>query len=168
MNILIHSRPRVLAIDPFGLGFGYVVLEGPERLIDWGVRGKHGEAVQLVDELIDRYEPDVLVLEDVSAETRRSNRARRLLRSAAALARRRKISARWFPRSRVKKAFRQVKAVTKHEIATAIAEHLPILLLQLPPKRKTWMPEDYRMSIFDAAALAFTYFDFEERRRVAA
>lgn len=44
---MIHSpgtpkpRPRtlkrVLAIDPNSRGFGFAVLEGPDRLIDWGV-----------------------------------------------------------------------------------------------------------------------------------
>ena len=29
---------RVLAIDPSTRGFGFAVLEGPERLIDWGVK----------------------------------------------------------------------------------------------------------------------------------
>ena len=29
---------RVLAIDPSTRGFGYAVLEGPNRLIDWAVK----------------------------------------------------------------------------------------------------------------------------------
>lgn len=29
---------RVLAIDPSTRGFGFAVLEGPNRLIDWGVK----------------------------------------------------------------------------------------------------------------------------------
>jgi len=29
---------RVLAIDPSTRGFGFAVLEGPDRLIDWGVK----------------------------------------------------------------------------------------------------------------------------------
>ena len=29
----------------------------------------------------------------------------------------------------------------------------------LPPRRKPWESEDYRMSIFDAAALGVAYFD---------
>jgi hypothetical protein len=32
------NEKRVLAIDPTHRGFGYVILEGPERLIDWGTR----------------------------------------------------------------------------------------------------------------------------------
>jgi Holliday junction resolvasome RuvABC endonuclease subunit len=169
MNTFMNQKSRALAIDPTGRGFGFAVLEGTERLIDWGVKGKHAKAVRLVAELLDRYPPDIIVLEDVSAgKPRRSARARRLLKSIGVLAARRKIPVRRFRRSRVKAAFLQVNAFTKHQIATTIADHLPILSLQLPPVRKAWMPEDYRMSIFDAVALAFTYFDWESKRAKAA
>jgi hypothetical protein len=33
---------------------------------------------------------------------------------------------------------------------------------RLPRFRKAWMSEDYRMSIFDAAAFATTYFHFSQ------
>jgi hypothetical protein len=38
------------------------------------------------------------------------------------------------------------------------AEQLPELASRLPDKRKIWKSEDYRMSIFDAAALGVGYF----------
>ena len=46
----------------------------------------------------------------------------------------------------------------KQEIAIAIAERFPELAPRLPRFRKPWMSEDYRMSIFDAVALALTFF----------
>ena len=46
----------------------------------------------------------------------------------------------------------------KQEIAIAIAERFPELAPRLPRSRKPWMSEDYRMSIFDAVALALTFF----------
>ena len=52
-------------------------------------------------------------------------------------------------------------AVTKYEIATAISQSLPEFPPQLPPERKIWLPEDYRMSIFDAVSLIFTHFYFQ-------
>ncbi len=45
---------------------------------------------------------------------------------------------------------------------TAIAGRLPALAPRLPPFRKPWMCEDYRMSIFDAASFALTFFYFEK------
>ena len=56
-------------------------------------------------------------------------------------------------------------ATTKQEIAIAIAERFPELAPRLPRSRKPWMSEDYRMSIFDAVALALTFFfKFKNKR----
>jgi len=50
------------------------------------------------------------------------------------------------------------RAVTKHQIATLVAEHFPEIGYRLPPARKAWMPEDARFAIFDAVAFALTYY----------
>jgi hypothetical protein len=47
---------------------------------------------------------------------------------------------------------------TKGGIAETIAKHIPAFDRFLPPRRKLWMSEDVRMGLFDAAALAFTFF----------
>jgi hypothetical protein len=46
----------------------------------------------------------------------------------------------------------------KYEVASALAKQFPALASRLPPKRKIWQSEDYRMGIFDAAALGVAYF----------
>ena len=46
----------------------------------------------------------------------------------------------------------------KDQIASAVAEQFPELLSILPPKRRPWQSEDYRMTIFDAAAVGIAYF----------
>lgn len=38
MNHLPITDKRILAIDPTTRGFGFGILEAPERLIDWGVK----------------------------------------------------------------------------------------------------------------------------------
>ena len=59
---------RVLAIDPSTRGFGFAVLEGPNRLIDWGVKetktDKKRRTLKLIEDIIDRYQPRVIVVED--------------------------------------------------------------------------------------------------------
>lgn len=169
MNILKHNKtPRILAIDPAGRGFGFAVLEGGERLIDWGVKAtgnkREGGAMSFFADLIARYEPDVLVLEDIRSETRRSAWAREFLKLIRLHAGRRGLLVRSFTRRRVQNTFREADAVTRHQIATRIADRFPILRLHLPPRRRTWMPEDRRMAIFDAASFGFTYFDAEHKR----
>ena len=46
----------------------------------------------------------------------------------------------------------------KYEVASVLAKQFPALASRLPPKRKIWQSEDYRMGIFDAAAVGVAYF----------
>jgi hypothetical protein len=48
--------------------------------------------------------------------------------------------------------------LNKYEVASALARQFPDLALRLPPKRKCWQSEHYRMGIFDAAAVGVAYF----------
>jgi hypothetical protein len=52
---------RVLAIDPTSRGFGFVILEGETKLLDWGVRqiraNKDEATLMKVQELIRLYRP---------------------------------------------------------------------------------------------------------------
>lgn len=158
---IVHKR--VLAIDPTTRGFGYVVLEGPERLIDWGTRetcgDKHAGCLKLAAEMMDRYEPDVLVMEDPTGrDARRCRRVRELIGAIGAAAREQRCTTRGISRSQIHKTFGPSAARTKHQIASAIAEQFPELAPRLPPVRKPWMSEDARMSIFDAMGLALTYY----------
>lgn len=164
---------RVLAMDPSTRGFGFAVLEGPARLIDWGVKeardNKHEKCLRLIEELIERYGPDVIVVEDYSAKgSRRCLRVQKLIKAILELALAKGISSRSFSHSKVRKAFYSFEAFTKHQIAITITQLFPELELRLPPFRKPWMSEDYRMSIFDAVALALTFFHFEKRIKKAA
>jgi RNase H-fold protein (predicted Holliday junction resolvase) len=65
MNHKAISEIRVLAIDPSTRGFGFAVLEGPDRLIDWGVKetkmDKNRRALKLIAQLIEQYEPSTVV-----------------------------------------------------------------------------------------------------------
>jgi Holliday junction resolvasome RuvABC endonuclease subunit len=164
---------RVLSIDPSTRGFGFAVLEGPDRLIDWGVKetrtDKNYRSLKLIVELIDQYEPNVLVLEDYAGKgARRCRRVVELIDDISNLAMKRKVKIRTFARAEITKKFAETGAQTKYEIAIAIANRFPELAPRLPRFRKPWMSEDYRMSIFDAVALALTFFEFENKRKLAA
>lgn len=152
---------RALAIDPTSRGFGFVVLESPATLVDWAVKviRQQDEAKILakVLELIRHYQPEIMVLEDHRG-SRRGSRVKSLLDEVCRLATTDGLKCRRVPVSRVKKVFRTFRANTKHEIAHAVAQQLPELAPQLPRYRKPWMSEDYQVPIFDAAALALTYF----------
>jgi Holliday junction resolvasome RuvABC endonuclease subunit len=161
MNLIRTKSKRVLAIDPTTRGFGFVVLESPTMPVDWGVKvirqQNQAKTLAKMSGLIRHYRPTVLVLED-HRRSRRCARVQKLLDGILRLAMVEGIKSRRFPISRVKKVFSTFSAKTKHEIAHAVAQQLPELSPRLPRFRKPWMSEDYRMAIFDAAALALTYF----------
>jgi Holliday junction resolvasome RuvABC endonuclease subunit len=158
---------RVLAIDPSTRGFGFAILEGPEKLIDWGVKetkkNKNRMTLKLVADLIERYQPSMVVVEDYQEKgSRRSQRVSELINDISKLASNRKIRVRSVSRAKVKLAFAESGASNKHEIETAIAGRFQELAPRLPRFRKPWMSEDYRMSIFDAVALAIAFFQFQK------
>ena len=70
----------------------------------------------------------------------------------------RKVSVASFSRDQVMKTFIADGQGTKHVLAEIIAKRFPEELgSRLPPKRRPWMSEDYRMNIFDAVALVLVF-----------
>ena len=151
---------RVLAIDPGSRGFGFAIVEWPLQLIDWGVKSARTtkrRPSSKVDDLVKKYRPTILLLENCDKNPRRRANARAFARAIHKMAKDKRIAVRLIRADRVKQVFGAFHAQTKSEIACAVAKQLPELASILPRVRKPWMTEDYRMSIFDAAALALTY-----------
>lgn len=167
-----NSEGVVLAIFPSAAGFGYAVFEGPRTLIDWGVKiiaapqeAKNAECLLRIGKLLTSYRPQVVVLEDYAGEgSRKEQRVRRLIRSSAAMAGRRGTTVRRYSRAVIRATFVPFGETTKYGIATTIAKWFPELRPQLPPARKMWLKEDYRMNAFDAVSLALTHFSIVEPR----
>lgn len=158
------SRLRVLAVHVNCRGFGYVVVEGTERLVDWGVKQviQFGQAktVDVVAELVRQYRPRLVLLEDILSEAnRRSPRAVLVTRRITEFLGEWGVGCQLMPARLVADTFRRWGAQTKQDRARTIVDLLPVLAPQLPPPRKPWMSEDSRMSIFSAAALVFTLLD---------
>jgi len=150
---------RILAIDPHSRGFGYAVLEGTDRLVDWGLKAArhhpNAQSLARILDLIAIYRPDTIAIEDHSAKSsRRRERVKKLLNEVAALCRENKIAVRRVSRGRVQKIFSLCGKLTDHDLAIALTTRFPELAIDLPPKRKPWMSPNPRMSIFGAVALA--------------
>src|SRR5215470_1493463 len=108
MSRAYTKAKRVLAIDPSTRGFGFAILEGPNRLIDWGVKetktDKKRRSLQQIDDLIEQYQPNMIVVEDYAAKgSRRCDRVRELIHEISKLALKRKVKVRCFSRLKVKK-----------------------------------------------------------------
>ena len=102
-----------------------------------------------VSALIDRYRPDVLVMEAAGRNgSRRCARIRELISDLRKLATKKKVATRSFSRRGVRETFADSGAVTKYEIATEITQQFPELGQVLPPPRRLWMPEDKRMAVY--------------------
>ena len=146
----------ILAIDPTSRGFAFAVLEAPAFLVDWGERiipARSGNLLRKVDELLSRYEPTLLVIEDLAVPSaRRRKRASAEIRSIELLALKRGLSAERVSRLAVIDAFAPAKS--KLEVALRLADTFPTLAERLPRKRKAWTTEDARMNIFDALGFA--------------
>ena len=152
------DRLRVLAVDPISRGVGYAILEGCGHLVEWGVshtrRANNAECLKRVAALIAQYDPEVLVLEDnTDPRCRRRPRVRDLLIQLKALATTRQLRCCRISWRAVRKRFGDV-ALTKYAIAERLADRFPELAIRLPPRRKAWVSEDVRMSLFEAVALA--------------
>lgn len=153
------GRARILSIDPISRGFAYVVLEGPERLIDWGVTYASGISkhsfLERLKELMNEYQPDLLVSQRYGTRHgRRNTRANAILHRLEAFADSTSIPLRTVSRAEVHSAFRGV--ANKYEIAKVLVRFFPELETRLPRYRKPWMCEDERMNVFDALSFVFT------------
>jgi len=155
------GEKRVIALDVRSRSFGFVVFEGPNEILDWGIRSfrsggnaaKVPAATKLLS-LLDEFTPSAVVIRE---RTTRSARKPKLLTIIERQARCRRIPVRFISRRDVSRAFVGFES-NKYEVASALARQFPDLASRLPPKRKIWQSEDYRMGIFDAAAVGVAYF----------
>jgi hypothetical protein len=157
---------RTLAIDPTTSGFGFVVLEGSERLVDWGLgrleRPDDSLFEKRIEKLLDRVAPQVLVLEDME-DSRRGERAIAWARLAQMCATKRGIKVERISRAEVSERFAS-SGKSRWEVGLAISCFFPELAPSLPKKRRIWESEDRRMTIFTAASFALTFLRREDRK----
>jgi len=168
---MTDARPQdlVLALYPFSRGFAFVFFEGPDSPFEWGVKEirekhKNSKTLEAIKKLIDRYRPEVLVIEDtIDGGSRRTSRIRKLYRMLVHFAEAEYVDLHRCSKTEVKTCFASVGAGTKYEIAKAIAIQIPAFAHRIPRFRKPWMSEDPRQSLFDAAALGLTYYALHKR-----
>lgn len=152
----LDGEARVLSLDVRSHRVGYVVFEGPCRLLDWGVIRNRAALVQ---SLLDTFEPSVIVLRTIARGSIRDRSIvrvtiRRISRKAKAVS----ISSVFVSRAQTARLFCQHVNPTKQEIAGTIAECFPELASRLPPRRKPWKAEHWNMCLFDSVAHGLAYF----------
>src|SRR5262245_9082227 len=129
-------------------GFGFVLFEGHLSPFDWGTKQMRGSRKQQrsldgVTKLFDRYQPDVLVLQDTSANgTHRAARISKLNSFVAECAAERGIPVYAYSRADVYDVFKHLGFSNKQMLAELIAKQIPALERYVPPPRKPWTSED--------------------------
>jgi Holliday junction resolvasome RuvABC endonuclease subunit len=154
------------AVCPVGRGYGYVFFEAAARPVVWAVRhlrmrcGQRNAAAMVeIESLLDRYQPDEVVLEEwAPGSDRRSTRIQRLHQSIAHAAQTRGIGVSRLTKKNVRAVFRSVGAVTRHEVAQTVARQFPGIAHRLPAKRRIWDSEKAISSLFSAAALGIAFY----------
>lgn len=165
-----HRQHFALAVYPTCHGFSFVLFEGPDAPFDWGIKEvrekqKNEKTLDGIQAILERYRPEVLVIEDTGHGSRRTTRIRRLYKMLAHLAETESVEVVRYTRADIRACFASVGAKTKYEIAKAIAKEIPAFMHRLPPVRKIWMSEDSRQSLFDAAALGITHYAADENAK---
>jgi len=161
------KTPIVLAFYPSFRGFGYAVMEKALEVIDTQVVAirpvSNSMALKRMKEIIEYYKPEIVVLEDYRGMgSRKSKRVQKLIDSITKYAEKKKLNLTTYSRANIRFVFSNFNAHTKHEIATVIAENIPLMKNRLMEKRKTSETEKYIASAFDAVSLGITHYYMNE------
>lgn len=154
----------VLALHLSARGLAFCVFDAPGSLHDWGLKrvetgNQRAGTLAIIGHLLQRFAPDSVVIEDVAAlGARRSNKTRSLYNEIERLCDEQAIDVFSYPWEAVFRVFADCRPESRHDIAIAIARMLPMIKRRLPPKRHSWLPQDPRQALFDAAALGITHY----------
>lgn len=154
-----------MAVVPSARGVAHVVFEGPFSPISWAATDIRGQdrlrrTVEYVARLFGRFQPLVLVLQDMDAAANRPSAVRRLNDALALFAESQGVEVVRIATETVRDGFAGEGATTRQRIAELIAKRIPMLARLVPPPRKLWQTESRRMGVFDSAALVQTFYRF--------
>jgi hypothetical protein len=152
----------VLSLYPNVNGLGYAVFESHLSPVDWGIKTarkrKHDTLMRHAAWLMRMFTPNVILLPVRATVMQGSRRLQKVATDIENLAAGHGAAVHWYSRTDMKAAFAQYGAQSKDAIAGVITRLLPEFEQHVPPLRKIWMSEDYRMGLFDAVALAMTFY----------
>jgi hypothetical protein len=161
MNQMTSQQTRVLAIAPSARGFGYCAMQG-QVILECGCKGAKGNknlhSMAKIKRLMKQFLPGALVLPDINAKgCRRVPRIKALHAKIIRLAGVEKYRVALISGKKLRSSLLGNAIGTKHEMAEMLVKQFPELTPKLPPKRRAWDSEDYRMDMFDAVALAVVF-----------
>jgi hypothetical protein len=158
LSISILDKERILSISLTYRGFGFLIFENGETVIDWGHASVFNHDPEIFEKRINTLIEYNQVKSVLSYSThRRPIQIQKNICSLKKICKKHRVKIKFLTQKNVTDVFESFGAYTKYQRAGLIVEYLPDLSYKLPPKRKPWQSEDIRMSIFDAACLALSY-----------
>src|ERR1039458_4917474 len=165
-TVELPAAERLLALEVRSRRIGFVVFEGPSRLLDWGVRDCSCPTRRLDEVVAKRVRPLLFRYTPFAVVMRRENQylsqtATRLRIAMGAIKReahRCGVEVRLLKTKPRKHFFDQLRYRTKHQVAQLIADLFEELSWRAQPQRKAWHSESYHTVIFDAVATGLAAF----------
>ena len=158
------EKPKIVyAIYPNAHGFGYVYMDGPRKLLDFGiVRLNPICNFRLLDKIknsIEYFKPTVLILLDPEGNSSRTgNRIRKLIEKITDYAKQENLQLEQISRDQIRDVFENFGVITKFEISQWLLTEFKQLETRRPKQRKLWTSEDRNMALFDSLSLAITWY----------
>lgn len=154
---------RVLGIYPNSYGFGFALMQGALTVIDKGMikikPACNTEAMSKIKELIEKYEPQRIILEDFeSNRLGKSARVKQLIRSIQSYLKAKDIPVSLYSREQIRLVFDIWNAKTRYEIAEVIAHNIPKLKMLFFDKPKYPKSEAYSSALFDAVSICICHY----------
>lgn len=163
MNTPQEKSKIALAIYPNAQGFGFVYMNGPRMLLDYGiVRINPICNFRILDKIkksLDYFKPSVVVLLNPDATSSRTGfRIRKLISKITDFANIENLQVAHISRDQIRDVFENFGVITKFEISQWLLTEFKELETRRPKERKLWTSEDRNMGVFDALSLTLTWF----------
>jgi hypothetical protein len=163
ISFMQHYSPenRILSLDVRSKTLAYAFFEDATELLDFSVGGsvQSGFHAHRVEKLVRKFQPEVIVLRKIPADSSRDTPATRAaIKSIRAKARSLSRPVVSITQRQIAVTFQPHCKPTKQQIAVLLAACFQALTWYVPRERKAWKPEDRRMHYFDAAAVGMAYF----------
>lgn len=154
------ENPVILALYPNSIGIGYVCIQVPEKLIDYGIASiqpiSNGKLLRRTERFMDYYKPKLIILKETEP-AKNSNRVNKLIHAITTLSGEKGLQVYRYTKQQIKDVFEIFGASTKYEIVEKIVKMLPDLAPRAPGTREWYEKEHYQMGLFHAVSLAVTH-----------
>ena len=158
----MSSKKIVFGIYPNASGFGFVYMDGPRKIIDYGVVRispiSNEKILGRIKKSFEYLKPTVVIVQDPDSKASRTGgRVKKLVAVIEEYAKSENLPIFKLSRDQIREVFIQFGGNTKYEIAQILLTEFKELESKAPGKRSLWMSEDRNMAIFDAISLAITW-----------